>query len=53
MSFAADVKSELCRVSLTRRCCAQAECYGVLLYCNTFTASQARIITENAAFAQR
>ena len=53
MSFAADVKSELCRASLTRRCCAQAECYGVLLYCNTFTASQARIITENAAFAQR
>ena len=53
MSFAADVKSELCRAPLSRRCCAQAEAYGVLLYCNTFQAGQARIVTENEAFARR
>ena len=53
MSFSAEVKTELCRAPLSRRCCAQAEAYGVLLYCNTFQAGQARIVTENEAFAQR
>jgi len=53
MSFAGDVKSELCRAPLTRRCCAQAECYGILLYCNTFSAKEVRIITENPQFAAR
>ncbi len=53
MSFAGDVKTELCRASLSRRCCAQAEAYGVLLYCNTFQADQVRVVTENEAFAQR
>ena len=36
MSFSGDVKQELCREELTRACCARAEAYGVLLYCNTF-----------------
>jgi len=53
MSFAGDVKTELCRASLSRRCCAQAEAYGVLLYCNTFSSREIRIVTENEAFAQR
>lgn len=53
MSFASDVKSELCRASLSRKCCVQAEAYGVLLYCNTFHGGEARIVTENEAFAQR
>ena len=53
MSFAGDVKSELCRAALNRRCCAQAECYGILLYCNTFSSGEIRIITESDAFAQR
>ena len=53
MSFAADVKTELCRAAIGKRCCAQAECYGILLYCNTFSKGDIRIITENEAFAQR
>ena len=53
MSFSADVKTELCRTALSRKCCAQAEAYGVLLYCNTFHGGEARIVTENKAFAQR
>ena len=53
MSFSVDVKTELCRAPLSRKCCAQAEAYGVLLYCNTFHAAQTRIVTENEAFAQR
>ena len=53
MTFSVDVKTELCRAPLSRKCCAQAEAYGVLLYCNTFHAAQTRIVTENEAFAQR
>lgn len=53
MSFSGDVKNELCRAGLGRLCCARAEAYGVLLYCNTFTAREVRIITECAGFAQR
>ena len=53
MSFSGDVKQEVCRVALSRECCAQAEAYGVLLYCNTFQAGQVRIVTESEAFAQR
>lgn len=46
-------KNELCRTALSRKCCAQAECYGILLYSNTYTAEEIRIITESDAFAQR
>lgn len=53
MSFAAEVKNELCRIPLTRKCCAQAEAYGILLYCNTFTPHEIRIITESDSLAQR
>ena len=53
MSFSSEVKQELCRVPLNRKCCAQAECYGVLLYCNTFSLREIRVITESDAFAQR
>lgn len=53
MSFSSDVKNELCRVGMERPCCARAEIYGVLLYCNTFSAQEVRIITESDSFAQR
>ena len=53
MSFSGDVKTELCRIPLNRRCCAQAEAYGVLLYCNTFSAREIRVMTESEAFAKR
>lgn len=53
MSFSGDVKSELCRASIQRTCCARAETHGILLYCNTFQPEQIRIVTENRAFAAR
>ena len=53
MSFASDVKNELCRVPLSRHCCAVAEAYGVLLYCHTFTTREIRIVTACGAFAER
>ena len=53
MSFAAQVKSELCRAALSRKCCAQAEAYGVLLFCNLFSAGEIRIVSECDPFLSR
>lgn len=53
MSFCTNVKSELGRQPLSKRCCAVAEAYGVLLFCNTFNARSVRIVTESRDFAAR
>lgn len=53
MSFSGGVKAELCRVGLNRPCCAAAEAYGVLLYANTFSSKEIKIITASPEFAQR
>ena len=53
MSFSYDTKNELCRLPVQKLCCARAEAYGILLFCNTFSATEVRIITENPGFAQR
>lgn len=53
MAFSAEVKQELCRHPVNRRCCAQAEAYGLLLFCNTFHSRQIRLITESAALKER
>ena len=53
MSFSSNVKAELCRPPISRRTEALAEAYGVLLYCNTFTGSAVRVVTESRDFAER
>ena len=53
MSFSSDAKSELCQSRFDRRSLAIAECYGILLYCNTFRTSEIRIITACDDFAAR
>ncbi|MCC8091125.1 MAG: DNA-binding protein WhiA [Oscillospiraceae bacterium] len=53
MTFSARVKAELCRTGLNRACCAAAEAYGVLLYANTFSTKEIKIITASPDFAQR
>lgn len=53
MSFAYEVKAEVCKTSLVRQCCAIAEAYGVLLYASSFCGSEVRIVTENDEFAAR
>ncbi len=53
MSFSFETKRELCRVPVRKLCCARAEAYGILLYCNTFRYGEIRIITENPLFAAR
>ena len=53
MSFSSDTKAELCQAKIEKKCCAVAESYGVLLYCNTFSPREIRIITASEDFAQR
>lgn len=53
MSFSSDVKTELCRDAVGKKCCALAEAYGILLYANTFSPALIRIITESDALCAR
>lgn len=53
MSFSFETKNELCKLQVQKLCCARAEAYGILLYCNTFNSTEVRIITANPNFASR
>ena len=52
VSFSARAKAEICKLMPAKRCCALSECFGILLFCNTFGAEGIRIITESKDFAQ-
>ena len=51
LSFSASAKAEVCRNIPNKACCALAECFGILLYCNSFTPDGIRIVTESREFA--
>lgn len=53
MSFSSDAKAELCKLGLGQPDTASAEAYGVLLYANTFSAREIRVITASPEFARR
>ena len=52
VSFSGNAKAEICRNIPPKSCCALAECFGILLFCNSFHADTIRIITESREFAQ-
>lgn len=52
ISFSGATKAELCRCFPQRRCCDLAQCFGILLFCNSFGPGSLRIITESREFAQ-
>ena len=52
VSFSSGAKAEICRVVPQKNCCAKAQCFGVLLFCNSFGSDGLRIITESKEFAQ-
>ena len=52
ISFSGSAKAEICRSFPQKRCCALAQCFGILLFCNSFSADGIRIITESREFAQ-
>ena len=52
ISFSGSAKAEVCRIFPQKKCCALAQCFGILLYCNSFGADGIRIITESREFGQ-
>ena len=51
VSFSSAAKAEVCKYMPSKRCCAVAECFGILLYCNSFQFEGIKIITESREFA--
>lgn len=51
ISFSAATKAEVCRILPQKQCCALAECFGILLFCNSFQTDGIKIITESREFA--
>ena len=51
LSFSAAAKEEVCRGFPHNHCCALAQCFGILLFCNSFNAEGIKIITESRDFA--
>ena len=52
VSFSSAAKAEMCRGFPQKKCCAVAQCFGILLFCNSFNSKGIRIITESKEFAQ-
>lgn len=52
ISFSGSAKAEICRNLPQKRCCALAQCFGILLFCNSFSIDGVKIITESREFAQ-
>lgn len=50
VSFSGNAKAEICRAVPQKKCCALAECFGILLFANSFGADGIRIITESREF---
>lgn len=50
VSFSGNAKTEICKGIPQKNCCTVAECFGVLLFCNSFGADGIRIITESREF---
>jgi len=53
VSYSFNTKVELCRVTPENVCCAAAECYGMLLFGNTFNVREIRIVTGNPILGKR
>lgn len=51
-TFSANTKTEICKLLPQKSCCALAQCFGILLFCNSFGTEGIRIITESREFAQ-
>jgi len=51
ISFSGNAKAEICRNMPQKKCCALAQCFGIVLFCNSFSSNHIRIITESREFA--
>lgn len=53
MSFTSQIKAELCKIELKKRCCLRAECYGAWLFSKCFSIKENAFTTESAFVASR
>ena len=51
ISFSGNAKNEICRNVPQKHCCALAQSFGILLFCNSFSVDNIRITTESKEFA--
>ena len=51
ISFSSAARAEICRILPHKHCCALAQCFGILLFCNSFQDDGIKIITESREFA--
>lgn len=51
ISFSGSAKAEVCRTIPQKHCCALAQCFGILLYANSFSSDSVKIVTESREFA--
>ena len=51
ISFSGSAKAEVCRTVPQKHCCALAQCFGILLFANSFTPENLKIVTESRDFA--
>lgn len=51
ISFSSAARAEICRELPHKHCCALAQCFGILLFCNCFQDDGIKIITESREFA--
>ncbi|MDD5864713.1 MAG: DNA-binding protein WhiA [Firmicutes bacterium] len=51
LSFSSAAKAEICRELPQKHDCALAECFGILLFANSFSTGGIRIVTESREFA--
>ena len=52
ISFSGSAKAEICRNFPQKKCCAVAQSFGILLFCNSFNQDGIRIITESRELSQ-
>lgn len=50
-SFSSAAKAEICQSIPKNNCCLLAECFGILLFCNSFRHNNIKIITESPDFS--
>ena len=50
-SFSSAARAEICRELPHKHCCAKAQCFGILLFCNSFQDDGIKIITESRELA--
>lgn len=51
ISFSSAARAEICRELPHKPCCALAQCFGILLFCNSFQDDGIKVITESREFA--